>query len=509
MAVVLLARLLLAAVFTLAGLAKLADRAGSRRALVGFGIPARLASPLGVVLPLVEVSVAGALVVPASAEVGAVGALVLLFLFIAAVGINLALGRKPDCHCFGQVHATPIGGQTLVRNVVLAGVAGLVLWQGGRRDPSVVSWLSSLGPGEIVGIVAALLLLAVVAVQGWLTQNLLRQNGRILLRLDRIEEALERGGLLTTDAPPGGLPVGSVAPAFELLDLEGGPVSLSSLRSAGKPVTLVSSDPDCGPCTALLPEIGEWQRRYGDQLTIVVLSRKGIEDNRPFAAEYGLSHVLLQHDGEVAEAYRMVGTPRAVVVLPDGTVGSHVAGGAEEIRGLVGQVVEDRLPVPVTTGSEPLEPLVPPRKVGEPAPPVSLADLEGRTVDLADFRGRQSVVLFWSPHCGFCQRMLPELKAWERRHGRRAPDLLVVSTGTVEENRPMGLRSPVVLDDRFGVGRSFGADGTPSALLVDEEGRVASEVMVGAAAVLRLCRKGGNHAKRQHDRTPDKIRSGA
>lgn len=53
----LVARLLLALVFALTGAAKLADRAGSRQAIVDFGLPAGLASPLGVLLPLCELAV--------------------------------------------------------------------------------------------------------------------------------------------------------------------------------------------------------------------------------------------------------------------------------------------------------------------------------------------------------------------------------------------------------------------------------------------------------------------
>jgi uncharacterized membrane protein YphA (DoxX/SURF4 family) len=46
------ARVLLASVFGVAGLAKLADGAGSRQALKEFGVPAKLAPPLSVLLPL-------------------------------------------------------------------------------------------------------------------------------------------------------------------------------------------------------------------------------------------------------------------------------------------------------------------------------------------------------------------------------------------------------------------------------------------------------------------------
>ena len=58
----------------------------------------------------------------------------------------------------------------------------------------------------------------------------------------------------------------------------------------------------------------------------------------------------------------------------------------------------------------------------------------------------------------------------------------------------MGLSSTIVLDEGFSAGRAFGASGTPSGVLVDPEGKIASEVAVGATWVLELARahqKGG------------------
>jgi len=127
-------------------------------------------------------------------------------------------------------------------------------------------------------------------------------------------------------------------------------------------------------------------------------------------------------------------------------------------------------------------------KVGEPAPPIELQDLKGNTVKLEDFRGAKTLVLFWNPQCGFCQQMLPDLKDLEDSSSKKDSMILLVSAGTGEANKAMGLRSPVVLDPQFAVGRAFGAAGTPSAVLVDEEGKIASEVAVGAPAVLELAR---------------------
>ena len=107
-------------------------------------------------------------------------------------------------------------------------------------------------------------------------------------------------------------------------------------------------------------------------------------------------------------------------------------------------------------------------------------------MSLQDFKGEQTLLLFWSPDCGSCQQMLPYLKEWEANRPKGAPRLLAVSAGTEEANRAMGLASTVVLDQQFAVGRAFGASGTPAAVLVDAEGKVASEVAVGAPAVLEL-----------------------
>jgi uncharacterized membrane protein YphA (DoxX/SURF4 family) len=69
--VVLAARLLLAAVFVVAAVGKFMDLPGSRRSLVGFGVPEGLSNALGTVLPVAELAVAIALIPRPSAQWGA------------------------------------------------------------------------------------------------------------------------------------------------------------------------------------------------------------------------------------------------------------------------------------------------------------------------------------------------------------------------------------------------------------------------------------------------------
>src|SRR5262245_10411157 len=89
---------------------------------------------------------------------------------------------------------------------------------------------------------------------GW---QLLRQNGRILLRLDELEKRLDElefgeGG------ETGGLPVGTEAPVFELPDFAGERRSLVQFR--GQPLVLLFFNPGCGYCRDLAPKLAASQR---------------------------------------------------------------------------------------------------------------------------------------------------------------------------------------------------------------------------------------------------------
>lgn len=491
-----LGRLLLATVFVVAGLSKLFDLAGSRRALADFGLPPHLATPLGLLLPLAELAVAVALLPARTAWWGALGALALLLVFVAGIGANLARGRRPDCHCFGQLHSAPAGPATLVRNAILAAIAAFVLWQGGPgAGPSIVDWVGGLASGPF-GLIGGLTLWGVVIAEGCLLLLLLRQHGKVLRRLDALEARASAAAVGGPVSPSYGLPVGSPAPSFSLPDLDGELVTSESLRAADRPLLLIFANPYCGPCNALMPDVGHWQRDHGDRLTIAVVSEGTPEENRPKAEAHGVDNVLLQRGYEIATAFGVPGTPSAVLVRPDGTIGSVLAGGVDEIRALVSTTLAAEpaagapLPEPADGGSHDhaaIEPTIPLSSVlGQRAPTLRLPDLDGRMIDLADFRGSKVLVLFWSPTCGFCQRMLPDLKAWEANPPPGAPKLLVVSNGTVELNRAQAIAAPIVLDEDFETGFAFGADGTPAAVLIDDEGNVASPVAGGAPEVLAL-----------------------
>jgi peroxiredoxin len=164
-----------------------------------------------------------------------------------------------------------------------------------------------------------------------------------------------------------------------------------------------------------------------------------------------------------------------------------MACGGPGIRELASSVIGQALPLAASNGNgsapapEPVGPAI-----GEPAPQLSLKNLAGKTVKLTDFKGKDTLLLFWDPGCGFCQNIKEDIKAWEAQAADSAPQLLIVSTSDATSNMAEGFKAPVLLDDGFQTGNIYSAPGTPTAVLIDSEGRIASQVAVGGPAVLEL-----------------------
>lgn len=440
-------------------------------------------------LPVAELVVATFLLPRATAGAGACAAFALLVVFSAALGVNLARGRQPDCRCFGQLHSTPASSRTLVRNAALATLAAFVAWNGWRdAGTSALVLVQGLRITEI----AALIVLTLSAGFGY---ELFRQHGRLLVRLDALEQSGSSGELATAPVEVAGIALGQPAPSFRLERLDGESATLESFLARGRPVLLLFTNPRCGPCRALMPEVEAWQREHGEALTISLVSEGSVEENREYAGEPRID-VLVQTDREVAAAYRVSGTPSAVVVGQDGRVASGVAPGAAAIRALVARAVDDRpFPPPAPHGGAEKGD-APPRELDTGVPVGVRVDfrsrnLEGDEVALADYRGRRILLIHWSPHCAFCQRIAPDLASLRPGLEREGTQLILASTDDREANRALAerhdLRAPILLLDGSPPD-AFRQLGTPVGYLLDEHGKVAMPLAVGANEVDLLAR---------------------
>jgi hypothetical protein len=64
--------------------------------------------------------------------------------------------------------------------------------------------------------------------------------------------------------------------------------------------------------------------------------------------------------------------------------------------------------------------------------------------------------------------------------------MIVVTSGPAGLNRDAGLRAPMVPDDEGVLKRTFGVRGTPAAVVIGGDGRVASDIARGIASVRSL-----------------------
>ena len=389
-----------------------------------------------------------------------------------------------------------------------------------------------------------------ILVGGWLGSQLLRQNGRILLRLDELDKRLNELEFGGADEPEG-LPLGSEAPSFELADLAGGRKSLAQFR--GQPVLLVFFNPACGYCREMLPKLaavaagfqpaseggilppeknahstgatgrakdsapaqansaGLEARLTGRQgcQRLLILTTGDEEKNRQFFAEQKLERpVLLQKEMEVATAYQANGTPSGYLISAEGKVASELAMGAEALLALAAEAPDPKSEVGSQKSEEDqsfVASAAPSRfsnrslarsrikrdglKAGTPAPDFRLPRLDGRgDLSLENLRGRRVLLVFSSPHCGPCDALAPALQKFHREHPEL--ELVMISKGEPKENRAKvkehGLTFPVVLQHQWEISRRYGMFATPIAYLIDDQGVIAADVAVGVEPILAL-----------------------
>jgi peroxiredoxin len=136
-----------------------------------------------------------------------------------------------------------------------------------------------------------------------------------------------------------GLKAGVPAPDFRLPRIDEGELSLADFR--GERVLLVFSDPDCGPCDELAPQLQEIHLQR-PELQVLVVSRRDVEVNRIKAARLGLTFpIVLQKQWEVSLKYAMFATPVGYLIDEEGILTSGVAVGVGPILALADQGVSE------------------------------------------------------------------------------------------------------------------------------------------------------------------------
>lgn len=332
---------------------------------------------------------------------------------------------------------------------------------------------------------------------------LVRQRGRILMRLDALEQRVAE---LTTPATAQtaldrGLSAGADAPDFELSSLDGSSVSLKQFRA--RKALLVFFNPDCGFCKDMVGDlISSTSAASDDDPVTFVVSIGSPERNRDLFGDSALaSRVLIQSGMEVAERYKVHGTPMGYLIDEDGKIASPLAVGAEELLRLgsdhVAPAKADAAtgnggkPFKVHRGNRPLSESRLERnglRAGTVAPQIQVPRVGGGELRLEDYLGRRVLLVFSDPECGPCQQLTPEL---DRLHEEDSSlCVVVISRGNVDRNQEKfgTVTFPVGLQRRWEVSKDYGMFATPIGYLIDEQGVITADVAIGPEAILALAR---------------------
>ena len=144
--------------------------------------------------------------------------------------------------------------------------------------------------------------------------------------LSRRDEVSELDAPIPGVALPESAAVDSLAPDFELYNLDGETVKLSNLR--GKIVLINFWATWCEPCKVEMPLFEERYQITGSDLEILAVNFDEPEQEvRQFVDEFGLSFpVLLDPGAEVQNLYRIRGYPTTFVVNEEGIIQYHHIG---------------------------------------------------------------------------------------------------------------------------------------------------------------------------------------
>jgi thiol-disulfide isomerase/thioredoxin len=92
--------------------------------------------------------------------------------------------------------------------------------------------------------------------------------------------------------------------------------------------------------------------------------------------------------------------------------------------------------------------------LGKPAPPLSLMDLSGKQVSLADFKGHPLVVNFWGTYCAPCKIEMPWLETFSKKYAADGFDVIGVTYDSevgkevIAKNvQKLGVTYPILLSD--------------------------------------------------------------
>lgn len=140
-------------------------------------------------------------------------------------------------------------------------------------------------------------------------------------------------------------------------------------------------------------------------------------------------------------------------------------------------IVAGAVVAPFFLSSQNAHPAGPAGLAGQPADVIALRDDAGRSVSLAQYRGRVVVMNLWASWCPPCRAEMPELQRFSDAYAARGVVTIGVNQGESAERarafaRALDIHFPIWLDERQQYGRAYTALGLPTTVVVGRDGAI-------------------------------------
>jgi peroxiredoxin len=116
--------------------------------------------------------------------------------------------------------------------------------------------------------------------------------------------------------------------------------------------------------------------------------------------------------------------------------------------------------------------------IGKPAPDFTLATLNGKDINMTQYRdGKNAIIFFWATWCPHCRAALRDLNQKREEIAKKEIQLILVDLGESEnevrsyvDRNKIGLE--VFLDKEASLAEPYGIIGVPTFFFVDKKGLV-------------------------------------
>lgn len=109
----------------------------------------------------------------------------------------------------------------------------------------------------------------------------------------------------------------------------------------------------------------------------------------------------------------------------------------------------------------------------------TLTDLDGKSWNLKDLKGKVVLLNFWATWCPPCRKEMPDLEMLYRRFGAQGFIILGIDDEEAETVKPFiaqqGITYPVLLDPGRKVNTLFRIEGIPKTFVYDRDGKIVAQ----------------------------------